>query len=410
MEKSPATKAKFLPYGRQHIFKNDIEAVCEVLKSDLITQGPVVPEFEKSLCDTLGAPYASACANGTAALHLAVLALGIGADDAVVTTPITFLSSANCARFVGAEVRFADIDPDTALMDPNGLEAVLARDKNHKIKVIVPVHFGGHPLELPAIYELAQKHGARVVDDACHAIGGSYENNGTRYRIGDGRFTDLTVFSFHPVKHIAMGEGGAVLTADPELAGKLALRRSHDMRKQDFINKDMAYSPDGEVNPWYYEMHELGYNYRLTEFQAALGISQLGRLKGSVARRGEIAALYRKLIAEKFSPDEVTPLKVQESVLHAYHLFVVRIAFDKFKTTRAKVMNYLRERDIGTQVHYIPVHLQPYYRRHCGTGPGDFPNAESYYEKALSLPMYPDLTDEDIARVVEELAGSLSRG
>ncbi len=407
MEKTPTGKNKFLPYGRQHIFENDIEAVISVLKSDWITQGPRVPAFEKALTETLGARSAVACANGTAALHLCTMALGIGPGDVIVTTPISFLSSANCGRFVGAEVRFVDIEPQTALMDIEELKRILSEDTAHKIKAIVPVHFGGQPLNLPEIYKMALAHGAQVIDDACHAIGGTYSYDDASFRIGDGNFTDLTVFSFHPVKHIAMGEGGAITTNNEELAEKMRLLRTHDIHKEGLINEDMAYAPNGEVNPWYYEMHDLGYNYRLTDFQAALGLGQIARLDWSLKRRREIADLYRKLISEKFTRDEVSPLSTVKGTEHAYHLFVVQIDFDSIGTSRAEVMNYLRRRDIGTQVHYIPIHLQPYYRRHSGTRPGDFPNAEKYYEKALSLPMYPDLTDDDVTRVVAELAAAL---
>lgn len=409
MTKSIQEISKFLPYGRQHISENDIKAVIEVLKSDYLTQGQRLPEFEKRLTEKLGASYASACANGTAALHLAVMALGLGPDDAIVTTPITFLASANCARFVGAEVRFCDVDPGTALMDPSALEKVLDDDPEHKIKAIIPVHLAGQPLDLPTIRDLAQKHGAEIIDDACHAIGGSYSYEGREYFIGGGDFTDLTVFSFHPVKHIAMGEGGAVMSNRKELIDKVHLLRTHDIHKSRYKNKDMAYAPDGSPNPWYYEMHDLGYNYRLTDFQAALGLSQFDRLDWSVDRRIEIADLYRKLVAAKFDPDHVAPLKLREGVKHAYHLMVLRIDFDKIGISRAEVMNRLREKGIGTQVHYIPVHLQPYYREHSGTKPGDFPNAEEYYRRALSFPMYPDLTDDDIVRVVDELAEILKR-
>ena len=403
-------KSKFLPYGRQHIFGDDIDAVIKVLKSDWLTQGPRVPAFEQELCETLKAKNAAACANGTAALHLSMMALGLGPGDAIVTAPITFLSSANCARFVGADVQFADTDPDTALMDPSSLESILKRDTERRIKAVIPIHFAGQPLDLPTLYKLTREHGAYLVDDACHAIGGSYIHDNKEYFIGDGQFTDMTVFSFHPVKHIAMGEGGAVITNNDKFAEKMRLARCHDIRKQGLLNKDMAFDSAGDVNPWYYEMHELGYNYRLTDFQAALGLSQIGRLDWSVSRRRDIAVLYRKLIGETFSSENIAPLSFRENAKHAYHLFVVQIDFDKLGVGRAEVMNYLREHKIGTQVHYIPVHLQPYYRKHSGTKAGDFPHAENYYSKALSLPMYPDLTNDDIRRVIEVLAKAVGLG
>ena len=407
LETSTRTNVRFLPYGRQHVTEADIEAVVKVLRSDWLTQGPSIPAFENKLAKSVEASHAVACANGTAASHLAILALGIGPGDEVVTSPNTFLSSANCARFVGAEVRFADIDASTGLIDLKSLKNVLSADTEHKIKAVIPVHFAGQPTDLPTIHSLAEEHGARIVDDACHAIGACYEHNGRNYKIGGNPHADMTVFSFHPVKHVAMGEGGAITTDNPELAERLRHLRCHGMRKDDFINNDMTRSPDGEVNPWYYEMRELGYNYRLTDIQAALGISQLKRLEWSIERRNIIAAHYRRLLRETFD-DDIQTLTVRDNVTHAYHLFVLLLDFDRFGVSRARVMNRLRESGIGTQVHYIPIHLQPYYRRRYGTGHGNFPNAENYYKQALSIPMYPDLTESDCERVVSSLKQALS--
>ncbi len=400
-------QVKFLPYGRQHISQADIEAVIAVLKSDWLTQGPAVPAFEKELAERVGAKYAVACASGTAALHLAMLALGIGAGDEIVTSANTFLASANCARFVGAGVRFVDINVDTGLIDCQALERVLRSDTDRRIKVVIPVHFAGQPADLPAIYNMARQHGAWVVDDACHAIGATYDHEGKTCPIGSNRHSDLTVFSFHPVKHVAMGEGGAVTTPSSELAEKLARLRCHGIRKNSFINNEMATATAGEINPWYYEMQELGYNYRLTDIQAALGTSQLRRLSWSLRRRQEITACYRRLLQDEFADGTVRPLAVADNITHAYHLFVVLIEFERLGVSRARVMTSLRENGIGTQVHYIPVPLQPYYRRHCGTGAGDFPNTEKYYARALSLPMYPDLSDTDCERVIGELKKAL---
>jgi UDP-4-amino-4,6-dideoxy-N-acetyl-beta-L-altrosamine transaminase len=399
-----------LPYGRQHITEEDIQAVEAVLRSDWLTQGPTIAAFEKRLGEFLGSPHVVACSSGTAALHLAMLALGVGEGDEVVTTPITFLASANCARFVGAEVRFADIDAATGLMDPRSLSKILAADRKKKIKVIVPVHFAGQPVELSQIYSLAKAHGAWVVDDACHALGAEYEYQEQTFRVGGSPHSDMTVFSFHPVKHVATGEGGAVATPDAELSERLRRFRNHGMQKDAFTYPELAYSPEGSVNPWYYEMRELGFNYRLTDIQAALGISQLKRLPWSLERRNRLATLYRQLLSETFDRDEVHSLTLLPDRKHAYHLFVIQIDFESFGISRAAVMNHLKQAGIGTQVHYIPVYLQPYYRNRYGTAPGDFPQAEQYYAKALSLPMYPDLSESDAERVVRVLKKALSVG
>jgi len=397
----------FLPYGRQHITNEDIDAVVDVLKSDWLTQGPYVPDFEEALAHTLGTRDAVACASGTAALHLSMLALRIRTGDAVITSPITFVATANCARFVGARVIFADVDAETGLIDPESVARILEKDSGRTIKAILPVHFAGQPADLAQIHELALRHGAWVVDDACHALGAAYDKNGQTFRMGGNPHSDLTVFSFHPVKHIATGEGGAVVTDNEELADRLRLFRNHGITRSGFINTDMAYSPDGIPNPWYYEMDTLGFNYRLTDIQAALGLSQLTKLSWSLQRRQEIAQTYDRLIREVFAENDVTPLTVRPNVSHAYHLFVVKIDFNRLGVSRAVVMNRLRAQGIGTQVHYIPVHLQPYYRRVSPTDPWSLPGAEAYYAKALSLPMYPDLTNEDIERVVDELAKAL---
>ncbi len=404
---APVSEAKFLPYGRQHITDDDIQAVVAVLKSDWLTQGPAIPAFEKKLGEFIGAPETVACSSGTAALHLAMLALGLRESDEIVTTPNTFLSSANCARLVGAEVRFVDIDAATGLMDVDSLARVLEADAEKKIKAVIPVHFAGQPADLPQIYSLAKAHRAWVVDDACHAIGAEYEYENKAYRLGGSPHSDMTAFSFHPVKHVAIGEGGVITTANAELVRRMRRFRNHGMQKEDFAEREMALSPDRSVNPWYYEMQEIGFNYRLTDIQAALGMSQLTRLPWSLERRSRIASLYRELIGRSFDSNTVRPLTVLPNRKHAYHLFVVQINFERFGIGRAAVMNRLRQAGIGTQVHYIPVHLQPYYRKRYGTGPGDFPQAERYYVRALSLPMYPDLTEADCQRIIRALKAAL---
>lgn len=397
----------FLPYGRQTITAEDITAVSATLTSDWLTQGPTINRFEEQLAQKVGADFAVACSSGTAALHLAMLALGIGKGDTVVTSPNTFLADANCGRFVGADVAFADIDAETGNMLPEALEAMLTTDLEKKIKVIVPVHFAGLPCDIARIREIAKAHGALVVEDACHAIGASYEFDQEQIKVGSGRHSDLTVFSFHPVKHVAMGEGGAISTNSDELAARLRLFRSHGMVKNEFDFPEMAVSSQGEPNPWYYEMQQLGYNYRLTDMQAALGLSQLSRLEASVAKRNRLANEYDCLIGEVFPRGTVKPLKRADHRLNAFHLYVVRIDFEGTGVTRAEVMNRLRDEGIGTQVHYIPVPLQPYYRKLTGATEGDFPGAEKYYALALSLPMYPALEKEDCRRVVKSLKGIL---
>ena len=403
MTSTTISKTRFLPYGRQHIEEDDIEAVVAVLKSDWLTQGPEIERFEEALARRVGAPHAIACSSGTAALHLSMMALGLGPGDSVVTSPISFLASANCARYVGADVRFADIDPATGLMDPEALERVLEDDPEHHIKAVIPVDLAGQPADIPNIKRLADVHGAWVVEDACHAIGAWYDHGNERFLVGSGRHSMLTAFSFHPVKHVAMGEGGAVTTADPALAERLRLFRNHGMKKSDFACEKLALSADGSPNPWYYEMQEIGFNYRTTDIHAALGLSQLRKLNRSISERQRIADTYRVCLAEMFANGEVLPLETVPGAQHAYHLFVVKIDFDSMVVSRAELMHRLREAGIGSQVHYIPIHLQPYYQNQYGTGRRDFPGAEAYYQQALSLPMFPGLTDDDIRNIVTTL-------
>ena len=397
----------FLPYGRQWVTDEDVEAVCQVLRSDWLTQGPAVPRLEAELSKALVAKPAVACSNGTAALHLAMMALEVGPGDAVATAPITFVADANCGRYVGAEIRFVDIDPKTACMSTDALERILAEDEEHRIKVVIPVHFAGQPADLPRIHELAEAHGAWVVDDACHAPGAWYEHDGTRYGMGASPHSQMTVFSFHPVKHIAMGEGGAVLCDDPVLLDRLRMLRSHGITRDNAVLPSSAFDEHGDANPWYYEMQRLGHNYRITDIQAALGSSQLKRLDASVAKRNLLARHYETRLAESFPEGAVQPLEARRGVGHAYHLFVVRIDFARFGVTRSQVMRRLRDAGIGTQVHYIPLHLQPYYRERYGSAEGDFPAAEAYYQRALTLPLYPQLEETDVDRVVDELRSSL---
>ncbi len=393
----------FLPYGKQTVRPEDIDAVTKVLRSDWWTQGPMAGQFEATLADAVGASEAVVCSNGTAALHLTMLALGIGPRDVVLTSANSFLASANCARYVGADVCFADIDPRTGLIDPDQVEKIFKEDTDRKIKAIIPVHFAGQPVDLPRLHRAARAHGAFVVSDGCHALGASYEHESQTCRIGCSAHSDATVFSFHPVKHVATGEGGAITTDNKQLAERLRMFGNHGIQKDSFLNTDMSRDSSGEINPWYYEMQNPGYNYRMTDLQAALGISQMKHLRWSVDRRNELADLYRELIKNSFAPEIVSPLAQAPDVTNAYHLFVVLIDFEQLRIDRARVMRKLREKGIGTQVHYIPICLQPYYRNLYNLKPGDLPGTDEYYAKALSLPMYPDLTNEDCKYVVEQL-------
>ncbi len=404
---SKTAKRKFLPYGRQTVTTHDIASVKEVLESDWLTQGPMIDRFEADLAEKVGSKYSVACSNGTAALHLAMLSLGVGRGDTVVTTPNTFLADANCARYVGANVAFADIDANTGNISSEALANLLAKDHDKRIKVVIPVHFAGQPCDIADISYLARKHGAFVVEDACHAIGASYEHEGSVITVGSCYHSDLTVFSFHPVKHVAMGEGGAITTNSYHLNEKLRLFRSHGMNKLDCELADMAISPEGIPNPWYYEMRYLGYNYRLSDIQAGLGVSQLSRLDESIAKRNQLANVYDTLISKAFPDGTVKPLKREAGRLNAYHLYVIAIDFEGCGISRAVVMNSLRDAGIGSQVHYVPVPLQPYYRKHTRAKEGDFPEAESYYATALSIPMYPALEPQDCEYVIATLKNIL---
>ena len=371
-----------IPYGRQHITEADIAAVSEVLRSDFLTQGPAVAAFEKAFAEYVQADHAIACANGTAALHLCTMALGVEAGQKVITTPITFAASANCVRYCGAEVVFADIDPETALLDVESVRALLEAAPGGYAGII-PVDFAGHAVNLEAFRQLADEHGCWLIEDACHAPGGSFTDSaGARQPCGNGTYADLAIFSFHPVKHIACGEGGMVTTNNPELAEKIRLLRTHG------ITKDPAKLRDHHGG-WYYEMQDLGYNYRLSDMQAALGSSQLLRADVGIERRRAIAARYQ----EAFDDSPVAFLAPPADGGHAYHLFVVLVE------DRPGLYQHLRANKVFAQVHYIPVHGMPYYQDHGA--PASLANAEAYYRLCLSLPMYPALTDEQQEHVIK---------
>jgi UDP-4-amino-4,6-dideoxy-N-acetyl-beta-L-altrosamine transaminase len=384
---------KPINYGRHHITEQDIAVVAEALRADYLTQGPRVERFEQAFRDYLGSRFAVANASGTASLHLAAMAAGIGPGDRVITTPITFVASANCALFCGAQVEFVDIDPKTFLMDLDLLERKLYDAPKGHYKAVIPVDFAGYPIDAERLSRLAGEYGFTVIEDACHAPGAWFtDSKGVRQGVGNGVYSDLAVFSFHPVKHIACGEGGMVTTGRQQLFDRLMLLRSHGITK---VPEEMEENHGG----WYYEMQELSYNYRMTDFQAALGFSQLSQADRGLARRRAIAERYNAAFSgtkETFSGTEIEIPYQAEDIGHAFHLYVIQ--YEK----RRELYDELRKKDIFAQVHYIPVHLQPYYRR-LGWKKGDFPQAERYYDRCLSLPMYPALTDEQQQYVIDRV-------
>jgi UDP-4-amino-4,6-dideoxy-N-acetyl-beta-L-altrosamine transaminase len=384
-----------IPYGRQNITENDIKAVVETLKSDYLTQGPKIQEFEEAFADYIGSKYAVALANGTAALHLCALALGIEKGDKVITTPITFAASANCIRYCGGEVVFSDINPETYLLDIDKVKALLENSPKGTYKGIIPVDFAGRANNLEEFRALANKYDLWIIEDSCHSPGGSFLNsNNETQNCGNGNYADLAIFSFHPVKHIAAGEGGMITTNDHELYQKLLQLRTHGIVKNNdlYTNSISQAGGDQEYPGWYMEMQNLGYNYRLTDFQAALGLSQLSRAEKGLERRRVIAANYFDAFKDK--PFVKGQSKTIEG--HAYHLYVLEVE------DRLGLYNYLRSKHIFSQIHYIPCHLMPYYKQ-FGWKEGDFTHAEKYYKQCISLPMYPTLTDEEQTYVIDQI-------
>jgi UDP-4-amino-4,6-dideoxy-N-acetyl-beta-L-altrosamine transaminase len=383
-----------IPYGRQDITDEDIETVVQVLRSDYLTQGPAVPRFEQAAVEYCGARHAVAVNSATSALHIACLALGLGPKDWLWTTPITFVASANCGLYCGAEVNFVDIDPHTYNLCPKALERKLeeAEQAGRLPKVVVPVHLCGQPCDMEAIHSLSRRFGFRIIEDASHAIGGKYKGE----PIGNGRYSDITVFSFHPVKIITTAEGGMAMTNDAALAERMSLLRSHGITRDP---AKMTGTPDG---PWYYQQVDLGFNYRMTELQAALGISQLTRLDEYVARRHHLAQRYDRLLAEL---PLLTPWQHPDGY-SGLHLYVIRLRLDRIRTSHREVFEALREQGIGVNVHYIPVHTQPYYGR-MGFQSSDFLEAERYYAEAISLPIYPAMGEENQDRVIAALQKAL---
>ena len=379
-----------ISYGKQFIDQSDIDAVVKVLKSDWLTQGPAVETFENDLKNYFGARHACAVANGTAALHLTGVALGWQPDDIVITSPITFLATANCIVYVGATPDFVDIDPVTYTIDPNILEERIKvhQSKGKRVKAVIGVDYAGHPCDWKALREIADKYDLKLVNDNCHAMGATYLNN-KQYAV---QYADVVTQSYHPVKHITTGEGGAILTNNPEIDYKVRCLRNHGITK----DPNQLESHDG---PWYYEMHEIGYNYRITDFQCALGSNQLDKLDRFVHERREISKRYN----ESFSAiDILTIPKINSSIKHSYHLYPLQIDFDKLSLLKPQFFEKMKQAGINSQVHYVPVHLQPFYKKKYGFSTGDYPIAETFYNNTVSMPVYPSLNDADVYKVLEE--------
>lgn len=380
---------KIIPYGRQNITDEDINAVIDVLKSDFLTQGPSVLAFEKEFAKYVDAKYAVAVSNGTTALHLCALALGVKEGTKVISTPITFAASANCVKYCDGEVIFCDINPDTFLIDIDKLRALLNASPKGTFSGIVPVDFAGYPVNTEELRTLADEFGLWIIEDACHAPGGSFtDTKGKVIKCGNSTYVDLTVFSFHPVKHIACGEGGMITTNNKELYEHLLSLRTHGITKDN--SKFKIQNSELPQGGWFYEMQELGYNYRLSDMQAALGLSQLQRADKGVERRNEIAQKY-DLAFQQINGITI-PFRAN-NIYHAFHLYVIQI------DDRLGLYNYLKENGIYAQVHYVPVHTMPYYQS-LGSKIGDFPKSEIYYKRCLSLPMYPSLSNEDINYII----------
>jgi len=379
-----------IPYGRQDISEADIQAVVDVLRSDFLTQGPAIPAFEKSIAQYCGVRHAVAVNSATSALHIACLSLGVGKGDVVWTSPITFVASANCALYCGADVDFVDIDPRTYNLSTERLAEKLAlAEKSGRLpKVIIPVHLCGQPCDMAGIHALSQRYGFKIIEDASHAIGGKYRSE----PIGNCRYSDITIFSFHPVKIITTGEGGMALTNDAKLAKRMQLLRSHGITRD---VSEMTHAPDG---PWYYQQIDLGYNYRMTDMQAALGLSQMQRLNEFITKRHAIAKRYDQLLADL---PVIAPWQHEDSY-SGFHLYVIRLKLGEIGKTHCQAFEALRAAGVGVNLHYIPVHRQPYYEK-LGFKEGHCPEAERYYAEAISLPMYPGLTEAQQDRVVTAL-------
>jgi perosamine synthetase len=388
-----AKNMKLIPYGRQYVDKDDIKAVVDVLKSDWLTQGPKVKEFEDAICKYTGAKHTVAVSSGTAALHLACLAIGLSKGDEAITTPITFLATPNSVFYTGARPVFADIDYNTVNIDPDEIRKKITP----KTKAILPVHFAGLPCDMPEIYRIAKKNKIKIIEDACHALGAEYKHSGKWVKVGSCRHSDMTVFSFHPVKHITTGEGGAITTNNKKLYDKLCALRSHGV----YRDKKMA----KEKGPWYYEMRDLGFNYRMTDFQGALGVKQLERIEKTLKSREIIAKRYKSALKD-LQEAIILPVFSSGSRKHAWHLFVLRLKHGKVNVTRRDLFKVLVKKGIFTQVHYMPVYTQPFYRK-LGYSCKELINAEKYYKECISLPDYYGLTSTEQDYVIHCLKETL---
>jgi UDP-4-amino-4,6-dideoxy-N-acetyl-beta-L-altrosamine transaminase len=401
------TGSEYIPYGRQLIDDDDVAAVAAVLNGDWLTTGPAVEEFENALAARVGARHAIVCSSGTAALHLATMAAGLSNGDSAVVPSITFLATANCVRYVGAEVIFADVDAQTGLTGEGHLNDALSRRSGagSKVRAVLPVHLNGHICDMASLSRAAARHDLTVIEDASHAIAGTYTIDGIEHRVGACAYSDMCIFSFHPVKTVTMGEGGAVTTNDDTLAQRLRDLRNHGMTRDAdrFSNRDLAFDDSGEPNPWYYEQHVLGFNYRATDIQCALGTRQLGKLPRFAEIRRRLTAHYGQRL-EDFG-NFVRPVPRMADTDPVLHLYAVHIDFSAAGTSRAKLMKRLSEQGIGTQVHYIPVHRQPYYVEQYGQT--ELPGADSYYAGILSLPLHAGMTESDVDRVVDTLRSEL---
>ncbi len=387
---------KIIPYGRQEILEEDIVSVTNVLKSDYLTQGPHIEKFENKFSKYVGSKYSVAVSNGTAALHLNCIALGVSEGDKVITTPITFAASANCVRYCGGEVVFADIDPKTYLLDFDKVKLLLESSPKGTYKGIITVDFAGRAIDLESYKKLADEYGLWIIQDSCHSPGGYFIDSKNKVqKCGNGNFADLSIFSFHPVKHIATGEGGMITTNNKSLYEKLKLLRTHGItkNKNNFTNSVDLSGGVNDYPNWYMEMQYLGYNYRLTDFQSALGISQLKRAEKGLEKRKEIAEKYFLSFKNK------NFIKGQSGLVkgHAYHLYVIEVE------NRLNLYNYLREKSIYTQIHYFPCHMMPYYINRAGSVKENFPCSEKYYSRCISLPIFPSLTNSDLNYVIDSI-------
>jgi perosamine synthetase len=384
-----------ISYGKQSIDRSSIDAVVDILNGDWLTQGPAVEIFENDLKNYFGPKNSCAVANGTAALHLTGLALGWQEEDIIITTPMTFLATANCIVYAGATPDFVDIDPNTYTIDPDQVEDKIKayQSSGKKVKAVIGVDYAGHPCDWKALREIAEKYGLQLVNDNCHALGAAYFDD-KQYAV---KYADVVTQSYHPVKHITTGEGGAVLTNDAGIDEKVRLLRTHGITKDN--SKSRTQNPKFN-QPWYYEMHEPGFNYRITDFQCALGSSQLKKLDQFIQKRIEIAKKYDELFS---NIDNLKIPEIHNSVDHAYHLYPLQIDFNKLSLTKTEFFQKMKQLEINLQVHYIPVHLQPFYKRNYGFKPGDYPIAEKFYVQVVSIPLYPSLTDAEVEKVVTNI-------